>query len=1201
MPNLIDQVDHILFDCRAALVFLLIFFAGCEPDPKSSASIIFSYHSQVHDIASLPFKIQSITFYGQDGSSETLNTSQRQLDLGYRQQAFIEAFKLQPMTIERIRIHLYVNGAGAMVFDEAEKRWKSAQLIDHSEQFVPDSRQDFVIDKTLSKPLTVKQDLTHFLSMSVLKESLTPYEQFESIYMMLDPAVDFQWVNETPVVGLLNSVTDQQAVLQLPIQALQINWSDKKGGYELDTHLKEFVALNVQFDEKATLIANPQSIKPLPYQSGFVLPSQTVGKSSFLSHTLDHLTGLHFNLHEDFFQDNTLFSEGQNIAVLKGQSEDDYLQLPSLVEGVSALEHSDGFKVERINGLPITSFFPEEKLELNQLEPEISHVGRYTFSGQLLKGAFLNPLLVSFENDVILDRLIDSNEDVLVMMDKQQSSLSFLESFHQSPQLEGVDTQGEGFINDLVMSPDTQILMTIHAKGGKVVFPVRATSNFYALFQDAIASKKMTRLSGRGHVASNAFELEKLTFSFSEYNEKQRSSYQDAAVDISQLNVIDSQRMGSEKRKFMFSNLMSQKVAKPYKRAKRSGLSTQRNNEITQGITTYDNLSKLIQSSINKTPVKQRQFETNRGIYHADRDEKRGISSTYRASSYRFIKQPDDKQHLLLFSEGLNQTHIDFKKRYPSFDNKLGLALASLAKNQDGVGQAPLIQFGQGRYYFDTDQKVLLPIVFDLRRGEFQEQSLNVASIFVQEQAYKGYRLTLHKLATQPNSIYMATLMPSAPDRSRAIEMYIEGNADGEVMTSIKQFIDVTPAHKMQRIYFGSENGQSMQGLLDNALSSGRQAKVADVRFRQFKPYRLDLVAEHQVGVGPDKVPFHYMPDQILDEIIEKNEALGNSFFNRLISTSYVARLNALNAGRKEGDVKELRVLIQLENDEGVINADIYQAYMRYPDHSILVHMNNNGDFSIVNGIKNIDKFTDPAFKDNVIYTLHGHGNRFFQGTKVPETLAKNVLSFTKLAPSVLKKRYKEWFPKKNISSKAFHIKPSSFVMDGCSLGKRGKWFAHSLTDKFSKHYVEFGSDQGDSISVDVSNSGVSSKDLLFYGASFTEKFIYSYNKKRKKLPVIFEAWAEDSIIDTYGESSAGSSSEELLAKMKRNHKVFWAGSDGLPEQIEGVQYRMNSAGFVEYQLPEWVEPGATRSYRKVFRGPTDPANGTFRRSAFDL
>ncbi len=156
---------------------------------------------------------------------------------------------------------------------------------------------------------------------------------------------------------------------------------------------------------------------------------------------------------------------------------------------------------------------------------------------------------------------------------------------------------------------------------------------------------------------------------------------------------------------------------------------------------------------------------------------------------------------------------------------------------------------------------------------------------------------------------------------------------------------------------------------------------------------------------------------------------------------------------RNRKSPKELRVYIQLENDSYAINQAIYRKFMRYPDHSILVQMNKEGDFRITNGIDNLAKFAQPEFRDKVIWNPFGHGSEYSHGGHSVKQLTNSMQNLLNKLPDAANKAYSEKFNRPlSISTSA--ITPNHINMDGCSLG-RSHWYTNSFMQKFADSFYK--------------------------------------------------------------------------------------------------------------------------------------------------
>ena len=499
---------------------------------------------------------------------------------------------------------------------------------------------------------------------------------------------------------------------------------------------------------------------------------------------------------------------------------------------------------------------------------------------------------------------------------------------------------------------------------------------------------------------------------------------------------------------------------------------------------------------------------------------------------------------------------------------------------EDNPGIDTVIQFHNGRIFVDANNFEVLPLTYNQANKIFDKAAPAQDKKNLKPVTYKGIQYEIKKETVSNTQLYTIQLRDGHQkpgengQQKRDTVMLVTGDDDQKVDETVRHFIDVTPVQHRQALYYGVENGRILQVLLDNHKTSQNKAIVGHVRFDNFKGYRLDQAKLHTVGNGQNKTQYHYMDD----DDIKRTAAVNN-----VIDATMEQSLNRLNPGRLQNSPEELHVLIQLENDERSINAGLYKQYQRYPEHTLVLQMNNNGDFTIVNGIDNIPKFTAPKYKDKIIFQPYGHGSRFTHGVQSPESLARNLSQFVDNAPEVMARIYNAKHPNSAINKSQISITPSHFNMAGCSLGKRGAWFIDNLTENFSDEFVTFNLDNG-KVKVPAT-AEITNKQLIFYGSSFAEKFSYSYNAEGKKLPKVVEAWDVKTAIDDLGQTLTGYHSlNELLLETEKHHRIFTLGNDGFAQQIKDVKYQLNPAGFVEYQLPQHLD--SSQKFHKVFRGP---------------
>lgn len=558
----------------------------------------------------------------------------------------------------------------------------------------------------------------------------------------------------------------------------------------------------------------------------------------------------------------------------------------------------------------------------------------------------------------------------------------------------------------------------------------------------------------------------------------------------------------------------------------------------------------------------------------AREEEKLGVSQSYHKSSYlREIDLKGNKRSIL------NANYTDFEtatflEKNPELMKKMNFALDNLP------GIDTVIQFHNGRVFVNANNFEILPLTYIQANKTFDKAAPAKDQKNLKPVTYKGIQYEIKKETVSNTQLYKVQLRDGnqKPGENGQQQLdtvvLVTGDDDQKVDEAIRHFIDVTPIQHRQALYYGVENGNILQALLDNHKTSQNKAIVGHVRFANFKGYRLDQAKLHTVGNGQNKTQYHYMDD----DDIKRTAAVNN-----VIDSTMEQSLNRLNPGRLQNSPEELRVLIHLENDEKSINTGLYKQYQRYPEHTVVLQMNNNGDFTIVNGIDNIPKFTAPKYKDKIIFQPYGHGSRFTQGAQSPESLARNLSQFVDNAPEVMERIYNAKYPNSAINKNQISITPSHFNMAGCSLGKRGPWFIDTLTENFSDKFVTFNHDNG---KVNVpATAEITKKQLIFYGASFAEKFSYSFNAEGKKLPKVVEAWDVKTAIDDIGQTLTGYHSlNELLLETKKHHRIFTLGNDGFAQQVKDVKYQLNPAGFVEYQLPQDLD--SSQKFHKVFRGP---------------
>ncbi len=309
------------------------------------------------------------------------------------------------------------------------------------------------------------------------------------------------------------------------------------------------------------------------------------------------------------------------------------------------------------------------------------------------------------------------------------------------------------------------------------------------------------------------------------------------------------------------------------------------------------------------------------------------------------------------------------------------------------------------------------------------------------------------------------------------------------------------------------------------------------------KAYRADLAARHQ------DVAFEswtYMPDEVLVGTL--NKKLPDAFDEQTLNDLYNESL-----GEKERKApKELRVIVQLEPDESVITPGVYDTFLRYPEHSIVIQMNTNGDYKIVNGIDNLDKFLDVTHDDTgygIVYDLTGHGSTETFSEKHYETLAKQMTHLTRSINADANALYQSKHNRAlNLDKNSF--KPDHINMNGCLLGKLRA--GNSYMGRFADSFVQ--------------KSGYSSITFEAFDRTISPNQTGDVEPGPRNIKANNALNAQPDAYESYEEA------------FKKGHIIYD------PETM-----KKPTASGANYERREYLDSQGQR--QRVFRGPTSPKN----------
>ena len=174
--------------------------------------VFLAYTAGKQPIASLPFRIETMEFMASDGSLHRAYLGDKTLDMALQGPHFIKAVNVPAKSFNRIRWHLSFRDSQLQVFNAAENRWMSAQMIDSHQQYVPQTRTDFFYETTLPEPIVITAEENHFLQidMQPLQSLSLANTETESRYVLLDPQLSVNAVDSLPIHGQLITINDDE-------------------------------------------------------------------------------------------------------------------------------------------------------------------------------------------------------------------------------------------------------------------------------------------------------------------------------------------------------------------------------------------------------------------------------------------------------------------------------------------------------------------------------------------------------------------------------------------------------------------------------------------------------------------------------------------------------------------------------------------------------------------------------------------------------------------------------------------------------------------------------------------------------------------------------------------------------------------------------------------------------------------------------
>ena len=1154
-------------------------------DSKAFGEVFLAFQSSPAAIIDLPLTFSKLTLINVNGDRVTLPVNAH-LQLANHESQHIASLTIPEGKYVSMEISLNTEKSMATVYDSEKKLFTPIPLLDQNHKALTGNSQLFTVHQPLSTPLSVNAQTSHFMNIGLDTQQALTLSMLNEKVLQFAPQFTTSFPEKFTLKGTFYSAEDDQFRINLGHHQVDLNIKharvNKQSAPILLSPIHSSLPLSISaqiengklhfLDETAELITQP-FIKGWVYKTAnqHTIKGHEVSLTGEVTYKEMLLPTTELTVHEGQGEiPATTLMPGQYGYLFTAERASHFYSVPVHISGKLIEAENEQWSIEplvidgknyhQFTDLPDTLRLPamNKTEKIGDLISSLTYLSKSPNTDQILEGAVNTDSQLDVEGAVNTDSQLDvevhadSQLDVDIHFEPSSFPLLVHHSEQDESQLFFVDAFTTEritvtFSNTLIQQPAT--LDSLYFTSQSIVYvsqPVKKTLKItqYSTLDEALnvispslnsQSLKLNRLKAKGVTSGDRFEVAELVIIL---GEPLPAAGLNPVHNGEKLTVLDTADLVKEDQEALNTNKVP------------IGAIAGGTVGAVGGLIGLLVLRKLI-------------------IYHSN-STNHSANPIVNSASYQYLKNFKYGHESPNISHKFNVLTNDFviihRWNYRSVKKKLAKLLPVLKGDQELVNI--------GNYVLRLDNGSILPYRYDDVLGEWQENTpelnwqLTYSQKANQNAAEAPSDVLLSNFRQDPASLNLGFLDEDLIIES-AEDLYRITLGDGTILythkvdqkdladfadfysrnfiNQVNNFIESTPEKDRKPVYFSFDKYHNFSTVHHHTPKKSKDPKRFKLRPRNLvevnKAYRSDLAVRHQ------DVAFEgwsYMPDEMLVDTL--NKKLPDVLEERTLNDLYNDSL-----GEQERKApKELRVIVQLEPDESVIAPGIYETFLRYPEHSIVIQMNTDGDYKIVNGIDNLDKFLDVTHDDTgygIVYDLNGHGSTKTFGENHYKTLAEHMTHLTHSINADANALYQSKHNRAlNLDKNSF--KPDHINMNGCLLGKLRA--GNSYMGRFADSFVK--------------KSGYSSVTLEAFDRTITSTETGDMEPHSQNIK---DEGAKNAKRDAY------QSYEEAF---KKGHIIYD------PKTME--KPRPSGAN---YERREYLDSRGQR--QRVFRGPTSPKN----------
>ena len=1171
---------------------------SCAKDPtdsKAFGEVFLAFQSSPAAIIDLPLTFSKLTLINVNGDRVTLPVNAH-LQLANHESQHIASLTIPEGKYVSMEISLNTEKSMATVYDSEKKLFTPIPLLDQNHKALTGNSQLFTVHQPLSTPLSVNAQTSHFMNIGLDTQQALTLSMLNEKVLQFAPQFTTSFPEKFTLKGTFYSAEDDQFRINLGHHQVDLNIKharvNKQSAPILLSPIHSSLPLSISaqiengklhfLDETAELITQP-FIKGWVYKTAnqHTIKGHEVSLTGEVTYKEMLLPTTELTVHEGQGEiPATTLMPGQYGYLFTAERASHFYSVPVHISGKLIEAENEQWRIEplvidgknyhQFTDLPDTLRLPamNKTEKIGDLISSLTYLSKSPNTDQILEGAVNTDSQLDVEGAVNTDSQLDvegavntdSQLDVEVHADSQLDvdihfePSSFPLLVHHSEQDESqlffvdaftTERVTVTFSNTLIQQPAT--LDSLYFTSQSIVYvsqPVKEKLKItqYSTLDEALnvispslnsQSLKLNRLKAKGVTSGDRFEVAELVIIL---GEPLPAAGLNPVHNGEKLTVRDTADLVKEDQEALNTNKVP------------IGSIAEGAGGAVGGLIGLLVLRKLIVYSLNSTN-------------HSAQPD--AINSAYYEYLKNFEYAHGSTHNIHQFNVKTNDFAIIYRWNYAWIKQRLARLLPVLKGDQELVNI--------GNYVLRLDNGSILPYRYDDVLGEWKENTpelnwqLTYSQKANQNSAEAPSNVFYRKFRQDPASLNLGFLDEDLIIES-AEDLYRITLGDGTILYTVKDdkndladfysrnfinqvnnLIESTPEKDRKPVYFSFDKDHNFSTVHHYTPKKPTDPEHFKLRPRTFvevkNAYRADLAVRHQDVAFED---WTYIPDKMVVGTL--NKKLPDAYDERTLNDLYNESL-----GEQERKApKELRVIVQLEPDEDVIAPGIYETFLRYPEHSIVIQMNTDGDYKIVNGIDNLDKFLDVTHDNTgygIVYDLAGHGSTEDFSGKHYETLAEQMTHLTRSINADANALYQSKHSRAlNLDRNSF--KPDHINMNGCLLGKLRE--GNSYTGRFADSFVK--------------KSGYSSVTFEAFDRTITSTETGDIEPGPNNIRAYHTNTAEPDAYQSYEEA------------FKKGHIIYD------PETMEKPR-----ASGANYERREYLDSRGQR--RRVFRGPTSPKN----------